>query len=114
MTGGVTLATVPVVAYYFNQIPWVGLLGNLVVVPIAGFVLVPVGLASGIWYVITGSETFPASHINQIIGEMLFRVVEVLAAIPHAEWHVASPSLPAMVVFYVCLAMAIWPSGVYG
>jgi competence protein ComEC len=111
MTGGVTLATVPVAAYYFNQIPWVGLIANLVVVPIAGFVLVPVGLASGIWYVMTGSETFPASHINQIIGEVLFRVVEVLAGIPHAEWHVASPSLPAMVVFYVCLAMVIWPLG---
>jgi competence protein ComEC len=109
MTGGVTLATVPLVAYYFNQVPWVGLLGNLVVVPIAGFVLVPVGLASGIWYVLTGSETFPASHINQTIGDVLFRVVEVLAGIPRAEWHVASPSLPTMVVFYVCLAIAIWP-----
>lgn len=111
MTGGVTVATVPVVAYYFNQIPWVGLIANLVVVPIAGFVLVPVGLVSGIWYVMTGSETFPASHINQLIGEGLYCVVEVLARIPYAEWHVASPSIPAMAVFYVCLAMVFWPVG---
>jgi competence protein ComEC len=111
MTGGVTVATVPVVAYYFNQIAWVGFLGNLVVVPIAGFVLVPVGLASGIWHVMTGSGTFPASQLNQFIGEALFRIVEMLAGIPHAEWHVASPSLPTMAVFYLCLAMAILPLG---
>ena len=112
MTGGVTVATVPVVAYYFNQIPWVGLFANLIVVPIAGFVLVPIGLGSGVWYVMTGGDTFPASHINQLIGEGLFRIVEVLARIPYAEWHVASPSLPSMVVFYACLAMAISPLGV--
>lgn len=111
MTGAVTLATVPVVAYYFNQISWVGLIGNLVVVPIAGFVLVPIGLVSGIWYVITGSETFPAGHLNQTIGDVLCRIVETLAGIPGAEWHVASPSLPAMVVFYVCLTLAVWPLG---
>jgi competence protein ComEC len=109
MTGGVTLATLPVVAYYFNQIPWVGLIGNLIVVPIAGFVLVPVGLASAIWYLIAGDATLPASHINQIIGDILFRIVETLAHIPHAEWHVASPSLPSIVIFYLFLAMAIWP-----
>ncbi|MDQ6734881.1 MAG: DNA internalization-related competence protein ComEC/Rec2, partial [Nitrospirota bacterium] len=111
MTGGVTLATLPVVAYYFNQIPWVGLIGNLIVVPIAGFVLVPVGLASAIWYLIAGGATLPVSHINQTIGDALFRIVETLAYIPHAEWHVASPSLPAVVAFYLFLAMAIWSRG---
>ncbi|HET7057296.1 MAG TPA: DNA internalization-related competence protein ComEC/Rec2, partial [Nitrospiraceae bacterium] len=109
MTGGVTLVTLPVVAYYFNQIPWVGLIGNLVIVPIAGFVLVPVGLASAIWYLIAGSETLPASHINQTIGDVLFGLVETLAHMPHAEWHVASPSLPAIVVFYLFLVIAMWP-----
>jgi competence protein ComEC len=111
MTGGVTLVTVPFVAYYFNQISWVGLIGNLIVVPIAGFVLVPIGLGSAIWHLMTGGEALPASHVNQVLGDVLGRVVETLALIPHAEWHVASPSLMAMVAFYLCLAMAVWPSG---
>ncbi|MER3423054.1 MAG: hypothetical protein C4293_07310 [Nitrospiraceae bacterium] len=37
ITGGVTLATIPLVAYYFNQIAWLGIVGNVLVVPLAGF-----------------------------------------------------------------------------
>ena len=113
MTGGVTLVTLPVVAYYFNQIPWVGLIGNLIIVPIAGFVLVPIGLASAIWYLMIGGETLPASNMNQTVGDIVFRLVETLAHIPHAEWHVASPGLPAILAFYLFLAIAAWPHG-YG
>jgi competence protein ComEC len=109
MTGGVTLATLPIVAHYFNQIPWVGLIGNLIVVPIAGFVLVPIGLMSAIWYLVAGGETLPASQANQIISDVLFRIVEALANILAAEWHVASPSIPAIVAFYLFLGVAMWP-----
>ena len=111
MTGGVTLATLPVVAYYFNQISWIGLIGNLIVVPIAGFVLVPVGLASAVWLLMTGGDILPATFINQTIGDLLFHLVKMPARIPYAEWHVASPSLPAIIAFYVFLAAAIWRGG---
>jgi competence protein ComEC len=109
MTGGVTLVTLPVVAYYFNQIPWVGLIGNFIIIPIAGFVLVPIGLVSAIWYLMIGGDTLPASDINQTVGDIVLRLVETLGHIPHAEWHVASPSLPVILAFYLFLAMAMWP-----
>lgn len=109
MTGGVTLVTLPVVAYYFNQIPWVGLIGNLIIIPVAGFVLVPIGLFSAIWYLMIGGETLPASDINQTVGDIVFGLVETLAHIPHAEWHVSSPSLPVILAFYLFLAMAMGP-----
>src|SRR2546425_2141489 len=40
----VTLATAPLVATYFNQLAWVGGLSNLLVVPLVGFIVLPVGL----------------------------------------------------------------------
>ncbi|GIW53976.1 MAG: hypothetical protein KatS3mg082_0380 [Nitrospiraceae bacterium] len=43
ITGAVTLVTLPLVAYYFNQVAWVGLIANLIVVPLAGLALVPSG-----------------------------------------------------------------------
>ena len=46
MSGVVTLMTVPFVAYYFYQLPWLGLFTNVVAVPVMGILLVPIGLAS--------------------------------------------------------------------
>ncbi|WP_447976618.1 DNA internalization-related competence protein ComEC/Rec2 [Candidatus Nitrospira bockiana] len=107
MTGGVTLATLPLVAYYFNQIPWLGLVANLVVVPLAGFVLVPLGLVSGIALLLRGGESLPFAWLNTAVSDLLYTLVERVAAIPGAEWHVASPSLVAITLFYALLLLAI-------
>jgi len=40
------LGTAPVVMYYFNQLPVFGVLANLAIVPLIGFISVPVGLFS--------------------------------------------------------------------
>ncbi|MEK7236132.1 MAG: ComEC/Rec2 family competence protein, partial [Nitrospirota bacterium] len=36
MSGVVTVVTIPLVAYYFNQLPWLGLFTNVVAVPVMG------------------------------------------------------------------------------
>ncbi|HJU05493.1 MAG TPA: DNA internalization-related competence protein ComEC/Rec2, partial [Nitrospiraceae bacterium] len=107
ISGAVTVMTLPIVAYHFNQIAWLGVLANLVVIPYAGFVVVPLGLGSALWLLISGNETLPAASINQAVSDGLVQVVEVLAKIPGAEWHVASPAVPALVVFYVTLIL-VW------
>ncbi len=106
LTGGVTLATLPLVAYYFKQIAWVGLIANAVVVPLAGFVLVPLGLGSAVWLLLTGGDSLPAAAANEGMLDLLSGVVSLFAKLPGAEWHVASPALAAMVVFYALLWMA--------
>jgi competence protein ComEC len=108
MTGAVTVATAPLVAHYFNQVPWAGLVGNLFVVPIAGFVLVPIGLVSAIGCLLTGGNSLPLAEVNQAIGDALFRIVDALAAVPFSEWHVASPSVFGLSAFYICLVLSLW------
>lgn len=107
ITGGVTMATVPLVAYYFNQVAWLGLLANLLIVPFAGFVLVPVGLASAIWGLATGAKTLPAAALNDMLCDGFSTLVAWFARVPGAEWHVASPSVPLMLVYYLVLAMLL-------
>ncbi len=53
ITGAIMIVTLPLVAYDFNQIPWLGILANLLVIPFAGFVLVPFGLGSALWLLIS-------------------------------------------------------------
>lgn len=107
ITGGVTLATLPLVAHHFNQVSWVGLLANLFVIPLAGLFLVPLGLVSALLAVLTGSSSLPLARLNQMGLDGLLAVVQVMARLPGAEWHVASPSVPAVIAFYALLLAAV-------
>ncbi len=107
VTFAVTLATVPLVAYYFNQIAWLGLFSNLLVVPVVGILVIPLGLLSIGWVLLTGSATLPLGFFNQFILDSLVQIVTVLAKLPGAEWHVASPSILMILVFYGLLLAAV-------
>ena len=103
----VILATLPLVAYHFNQIAWVGLLANLMVVPYVGFVVVPLGLMSAVWVLLTGAESLPLGLVNQTALEGLVKVVRIFASLPGAEWHVASPAVLTMLIFYGFFMLSI-------
>jgi competence protein ComEC len=108
LTGSVTLATLPLVAYYFKQIAWLGVVANAFVVPLAGCVLVPLGLGSAIWLLLTGQDVLPAASWNQASSELMTHLVARLATVPGAEWHVASPPAVSLAAFYLLLVAAIW------
>lgn len=109
LTGSVTLATLPLVAHHFKQIAWLGVAANALVVPLAGFVLVPLGLGSALWLLGTGQAALPAAALNQAGAEFMSGIAAAFAGIPGAEWHVASPGIAAMAAFYLMLAGAISP-----
>jgi len=108
MTAVVVLATLPFVAYSFNQIAWVGLFANLLVVPYVGFVVVPLGLFSAIWVIVTGVTHLPLGFVNQWVLYLLTDMVSLVSRIPGAEWHVASPALASMVLFYGLWLWGFW------
>jgi competence protein ComEC len=108
MSGIVTIATLPLVAFYFNQIPWLGVFTNLVAVPITGAVLVPLGLGAGVWRLMSGGTDLPMAGAMQWLFDGFVRAIRLTATIPGGEWHVAAPTLGTMLLFYGCLATAVW------
>src|SRR6476661_10915201 len=50
MSALVTVTTIPLVAFYFNQVSWLGLVTNLAAVPLMGGVLVPMGLLAALFH----------------------------------------------------------------
>jgi competence protein ComEC len=108
MSGVVTVVTLPLVAYYFNQLPWLGLFANVVAVPVMGILLVPIGLGAGIWQIIVGGNQLPLASLNQWLLEHFVAAVRVVSMLPGVEWHVAAPSALTMVMFYSCLALLWW------
>src|SRR5690349_911122 len=99
----VTLTTVPLVAFYFNQLPWLGLVANLVAVPIMGGLLVPMGLLSALWQSALGIESLPFAGAIQWSIDRFIACLSYVSLIPGGEWHLASPSVASILLFYGCL-----------
>lgn len=100
MSAVVTFATLPLVAFYFNQFPWLGVITNLLAVPVMGLVLVPIGLVAGLWQLIEGGPSLPFTSSLQWLIETFVDGLGLTAKVPGGEWHVASPSIPQMLLFY--------------
>jgi competence protein ComEC len=100
------LATGPLVAYYFNQISFAGIVSNLVIVPFAGMVVVPLGLFSGILSLFT--HHLPLGWMNQGISDMFISAVSFFSRLPLAEFHPPAPTplwLLLYAVFFILLFM---------
>lgn len=101
LTAWVTLATLPLVACYFNQVSWMGLFANLLMVPFVGFILLPVSLLSAVWVIVSESSTLPGAGLIEVLGQGVVASTQWLAGQPGAEWFVAAPTVPTMVLFYL-------------
>ncbi|OGW51778.1 MAG: DNA internalization-related competence protein ComEC/Rec2 [Nitrospirae bacterium RBG_19FT_COMBO_42_15] len=99
ITIAVSLGTAPIVAFYFRQVAWVGLFANSIVVPFAGFLIVPLGLLSSIISVLTGIFFF--SGLNEFLLNLFYSLVKLFAQIPYAEIHIASPGIFYLSLFYI-------------
>lgn len=101
LTAWVTLATLPLVACYFNQVSWMGLFANLLMVPFVGFILLPVSLLSAVWVIVSQSSTLPGAGLTELLGQGVIASTRWLASLPGAEWFVAAPTVPTMALFYL-------------
>lgn len=106
VSGVVTVTTLPVVAAYFNQVPWLGIVTNLFAVPFTGFVLVPLGLLTAGWTILTGSEELSLGPVQARLIGWMAEMLRWCASLPMSEWRVAAPSLLSMGAFYPALALA--------
>lgn len=106
MSGAVTVTTLPLVAFYFNQVPWMGTMTNLIAVPFTGILLVPLGLLAALWTIITGAESLILSSVLEQLFGLMVRGLQWCARFPGGEWHVAAPSIPTIALFYSVVFVA--------
>jgi len=110
MSAVVTLVTIPVVAYYFNQVPWLGLITNALAVPFMGICLVPLGLVASIIQLVAGGNELPLATPLQWLTHVFVSGLTAVGEFPGGEWHVAAPSLASMGLYFGLLATA-WSVG---
>ncbi len=98
-----TLGTAPLVAYHFNQFNWVGILANGIIIPLAGFLAVPVALLSSFGSLLFSSASLYAGQLNQFLMIWFYQLVRFFASFPYAELHLASPSIFQLALFYLLI-----------
>ncbi len=100
------LGTLPIAMFYFNQISLVGIITNLLIVPIIGFVVVPLGLISVLLYPLS---IFGASIcIKASAGVLAYAlsIVHYIAGFPFAAIKTITPNFFEICCYYI-LAWAI-------
>ncbi|HET7909252.1 MAG TPA: DNA internalization-related competence protein ComEC/Rec2 [Nitrospira sp.] len=103
MSAVVTITTAPLVAFYFNQVSWLGLVTNLAAVPLMGGLLVPLGLLAALWKGREDAAGLPFAAVIQWSMDGFVSVLGSISQFPGSEWHLAAPALPSLVLFYACL-----------
>lgn len=98
------LGSLPLIAYYFHIITPVSLLANLVLVPLSSLVLMAnVGSLLFAWLP-------PALELFNLCGWGVMRLMvegsDIFSRLPLGWWHLAAPSLPAMLLYYALLLTA--------
>jgi competence protein ComEC len=93
--------TWPLVMFYFNQVSFVGLLANFVVVPLVGFVVIPCGLLALFVYPVSSLLAYGCIQICLFVLDYVLRVVNYFADLPFAAIKTITPSLFEMVCYYV-------------
>ena len=96
-----TCGSLPLVAYYFNQISLVGLAANFIAVPLIGFVTIPLGLLA--LYMWPLSITLAAWCIKASISilSLALGAVNFFADLPFAAVKTVTPNLLEIVCFYI-------------
>jgi competence protein ComEC len=93
--------TLPLVMFYFNQVSFIGLLANFVVVPLVGFVVIPCGLLALFLYSVSSLLAYGCIQICLFVLGYVLLAVDYFAGLPFAAIKTITPSLFEMVCYYV-------------
>lgn len=106
VSAAAAVATLPLCAYFFQRISLVGMAANLFVVPLIGWVVLPLGLLAGL----AGALGLPGAGLvleaAVQTSDLSIRLVELLARIPGASVRVGAPSCVELALLMVLLAAA--------
>ncbi|MDA0768602.1 MAG: ComEC/Rec2 family competence protein [Chloroflexi bacterium] len=108
-TIGVTLAatitTVPLVAFYFQQVSLVGIPASLLTLPAMPFVLITNALA-GLGGLISPAVGTPLGWLAWLFSSYVIGVVRLLALVPTASVNTGEVAIPFVVAWYTALTLA--------
>ncbi len=95
-----TLGTGPLIAYYFGHLSLAGFIANPLIVPLVGFLVVPLGLAIGLLAVMIPSAAPPLVWLAEKLSFLTLMLVDLCARLPLANISVPAPNPLEVALLY--------------
>lgn len=98
-----TLGTAPLVAYHFNQLSIMGLLANLLAVPLAAFLIVPLGLLFCVLFPISALTAGLVADLGLFLSALLSDLAAWFGGFSFASFRLATPSIFELILLYATM-----------
>jgi competence protein ComEC len=95
------VGTAPIVAFYFHRLsPW-GWLTNLIIIPLIGFLVVPLGLLTSLLVFLFQPLAIYTTQMMKALIQFALFVVNCFTTLPYADYRTTTPTLFEMGLFYL-------------
>ncbi len=101
------LGTIPLIAFYFNRISTITLFSNILIIPIIGFVILPLGMATIVTAPISTSLATLLIKISSFFVGISISIVNFLATLPLSSFFITTPTLIEITVYYLLLITTV-------
>lgn len=98
-----TMGTLPLTLFYFNTVSTVGVLFNLLAVPLIGFGAVPMGLLGLCLIPFCESAAATVLHISEALVSMVILVIQHVDDLPTIAVEGFAPTVLEIILYYVLL-----------
>jgi competence protein ComEC len=103
-----TIGTGPLIAHYFGHLSLAGFISNPIIVPLVGFVVVPLGLAISFLSLAWPQPLQPLVTVTEWLLWLTIRLVDWFATLPFANIAVPAPNLWEVGALYLFIASLLW------
>jgi competence protein ComEC len=98
-----TVGTGPLIAHYFGHLSLAGFLANPIVVPLVGFVVVPLGLMVGFLSVMSPAAARALVWLQETVMSWTVWLVQLFSHLPMANMGVPAPNAMEVVALYLLI-----------
>jgi competence protein ComEC len=102
-----TIGTGPLIAHYFGHLSLAGFIANPVIVPLVGFLVVPLGLAVGLLALFVTETAGPLVWFAERLLAFTIWLVDWFARLPLANIGVPSPNFIEVIGLYALVVTAL-------
>ncbi|MBI3753465.1 MAG: DNA internalization-related competence protein ComEC/Rec2, partial [Deltaproteobacteria bacterium] len=102
-----SLGTAPFIAWHFHRVSIIGILANIIAVPLMGFMAVPLGLISSLASFVYPPFADLILKLSDIILKVSLWIVDIFARLPYASVYTTTPTILEAVLFYLLIICII-------
>ncbi len=102
-----TIGTLPIILYNFNTLCVIGPFTNFIVIPVIGFISVPIGLSAVFIYPLSVKLSFFLLTISAVVLSGAIEFIKTVSLIPYVSVKTITPNIIEILSFYA-LAISLF------